>query len=346
MAREDPDPSVVDLLRSERLRPGTVRDEPDWALVQRITGKRCPEGIDLRNLSRMTEAELGRDLGLSDREAKKLSTALVLGERLASEPVTKGEPVRNVRDVYRIFRGQAGNEVKESFYVLTLGRTRRLIDLHRVSEGTLSTVPVHPRECFAPALRDRAATVIFIHNHTSGDSEPSRDDFFVTARLAEAGKILGIDVLDHVVVGAESFVSLRARGAFGETETSLGRARTLPPGIDRSAGRTDDGTLRTVAILSAGFHAHPKYRDFRDRFAENPRGFGDTALLAVEMAKAIARWEETHGPMERGAEGFEERLAGFVLETSLDSGSVPRDLDAIVESAAVRDFGIPRPEME
>ena len=73
--------------------------------------------------------------------------------------------------------------------------------------------PVHPREAFSPAIRESAAAVIFVHNHPSGDPEPSPDDWSLTARLVECGRLLGIRVLDHVVVGDHAFVSLRDRGA-------------------------------------------------------------------------------------------------------------------------------------
>jgi DNA repair protein RadC len=337
------DPPFFGLLRSERIRPGTVRDEPDWALVQRITGKQCPEGIDLRNLSKMTEAELGRLLELSPREAKKLSSALALGERLASEPVMRDEQIKNAPDVYRIFRGMSRESDRETFYAMTLDRRHRLIDLHRVSEGTLATFPVHPRECFLPALRDQAWMVIFIHNHPSGDPEPSKDDFLVTAKLVEAGELLGIGVLDHVVVGAESFVSLRERGAFGRNARDRDPAKSLAPQPVRDEPETDDRTLRTVALLSAELRAHPKYRDFRTLFGEGPGGLADPALLAVDMAKAVNRWENARAQI--GDTDFLGRLADLVIESCMDGGSVPRDLGGLVEKASDREFGDDRPEM-
>jgi len=93
------------------------------------------------------------------------------------------------------------NCAQESFHVITLTHKHCVIDRHMVSLGTLTGAPVHPREVYRAALLDCAAAVAFVHNHPSGDTVPSRDDREITARLIEAGRILGIRVLDHVIVG-------------------------------------------------------------------------------------------------------------------------------------------------
>jgi DNA repair protein RadC len=82
-----------------------------------------------------------------------------------------------------------------------------------ISQGTLTSSPVHPREVFAPAVRHSAAAVVLVHNHPSGDPQPSADDLDITRRLADAGRLLGVRVVDHVIVGDGSFVSLADRGA-------------------------------------------------------------------------------------------------------------------------------------
>jgi DNA repair protein RadC len=157
-----------------------------------------------------------RLLGLSDVQAKKLGASLVLGERLANEAIERGMEIKCGKDVFRLFRGQMKDAKKEGFYAVTLDQKHRVIDLHRISEGTLSMCPVHPREAFNPIIRDSAAAVIFLHNHPSGNPEPSMDDRLLTERLVDAGKLLGIRVLDHVVIGDGNFVSFRDRGAIRE----------------------------------------------------------------------------------------------------------------------------------
>lgn len=209
----------MEFFGSEALSASSLRDEPDWVLVERITGKKCPENVSIRSLSRMTRTEMRDALGLSDVQAKKLSAALVLGERLASEAIERGMSISGARDVFRIFQGQMKDAKKEGFYAVTVDAKNKAMDIHRISEGTLSMTLVHPREAFNPVIRDSASGVIFIHNHPSGDPEPSKDDYLLTERLNEAGNLLGIRVLDHVVIGDGDFVSLRDLGAFHEERT-------------------------------------------------------------------------------------------------------------------------------
>lgn len=92
-------------------------------------------------------------------------------------------------------------------------RKNRLLREYKVSEGTLTNSPIHPREAFKEAIRESAASVIFVHNHPSGDPAPSRDDIAVTGRLKSAGEIIGIQVLDHIIIGDGTYVSLREQGA-------------------------------------------------------------------------------------------------------------------------------------
>lgn len=101
---------------------------------------------------------------------------------------------------------------REQFHVLMLDSKNRLIGVNLVSQGSLSTSVVHPREVFKPAIVANSAAVIFLHNHPSGCPEPSQEDRDCTRRLCEAGKILGIRVLDHVVIGQEAFFSFADSG--------------------------------------------------------------------------------------------------------------------------------------
>jgi len=103
-------------------------------------------------------------------------------------------------------------EAQEVFGVLILNTKHKIVAVHEVSRGALNTSIVHPREVFKPAVLHNAASIICFHNHPSGDPEPSRDDIEVTKRLVEAGKIMGIEVLDHIIVGDDRYVSLKERG--------------------------------------------------------------------------------------------------------------------------------------
>ena len=98
---------------------------------------------------------------------------------------------------------------QEEFHVVTLDTKNKVIDTHQVTVGTLDASLVHPREVFRVAIKDAASSVILVHNHPSGDPTPSREDHQVTDRLTESGKLLGIDVLDHIVLGRNGSVSIR-----------------------------------------------------------------------------------------------------------------------------------------
>ena len=98
---------------------------------------------------------------------------------------------------------------QEEFHVVTLDTKNQIIDTHQVTVGTLDASLVHPREVFRVAIKDAASSVILVHNHPSGDPTPSREDYSVTDRLTESGKLLGIDVLDHIVLGRPKSLSIR-----------------------------------------------------------------------------------------------------------------------------------------
>jgi len=103
-------------------------------------------------------------------------------------------------------------EAQEVFGVLILNTKHKIVAVHEVSRGALNTSIVHPREVFKPAVLHNAAAIICFHNHPSGDPEPSKDDIETTKRLIEAGKIMGIEILDHIIVGDDRYVSLKERG--------------------------------------------------------------------------------------------------------------------------------------
>ena len=109
----------------------------------------------------------------------------------------------------RQFARLASDNKQEEFHVVTLDTKNQVIDTHQITVGTLDASLVHPREVFRPAIRDAAATVILVHNHPSGDSTPSREDLSVTRRLESSGKLIGIEVLDHIVLGKDSETSIR-----------------------------------------------------------------------------------------------------------------------------------------
>ena len=118
-------------------------------------------------------------------------------------------------DAWEQLGRRLGRRRREEFFVVALDARNRVRSVHRVAVGTLTTCMVHPREVFSPLLRRGAAAALVVHNHPSGDPTPSPEDEALTERLAEAGRLLGIPILDHLIVARDAYVSLRDRGKVG-----------------------------------------------------------------------------------------------------------------------------------
>jgi DNA repair protein RadC len=170
--------------------------------------------LDLLGLSRAEPDELARHCGLRREEATRLAAAFALGRRLARFRRPPSVPLRSPERVARLFEEELAGLHQERFHALALDGRHAVLARFEVSRGTLTTSLVHPREVFRPAIARGAAAVIAVHNHPSGDPEPSAEDLAVTRRLLEAGRLLGIPLLDHVVLGAGRYVSLQARMDF------------------------------------------------------------------------------------------------------------------------------------
>ena len=125
---------------------------------------------------------------------------------------SKKQGIASPKDAVGIFRAYLDGLDREVFCVALLDTKNRVIGINTVSMGTLNSTIIHPREVFKPACIIGASTIMLCHNHPSGDPEPSKDDKKITARLAEAGKILDITVLDHIVIGDNTYYSFREYG--------------------------------------------------------------------------------------------------------------------------------------
>lgn len=169
--------------------------------------------LPLALLSRLSARELSNE-GLTPTQARRLEAAFELGRCVERERLPSRPTLRSPERVHRLMSPVLRGARQESFHALLLDSKHRLIADVRVSLGTLTSSPVHPREVFGPALRSAAAFVIVCHNHPSGDPEPSGEDLEVTRRLAEVGRLVGVPLLDHVVVTDAHFVSLKTRMAF------------------------------------------------------------------------------------------------------------------------------------
>jgi len=140
---------------------------------------------------------------------RRWEAALELARRALSAPVPRPEPFRSAAEVFERYRYRLADSPVEVFLAVLLDVKHRPLRVERVSVGVLDGSLIHPREVFAAAVRERAAAVILLHNHPSGDPSPSAEDREVTRRLRSAGGILGIPVIDHVIVGDGAFFSFR-----------------------------------------------------------------------------------------------------------------------------------------
>jgi len=135
-----------------------------------------------------------------------------ISERYAKEKISKKIPLTSPKAVAEYLRQKLGREKKENFVILSLDSRNNLIKDAIISVGTLNANLVHPREVFSEAIKQNAASVILVHNHPSGDPEPSQDDLEITKRIQEAGKIMGIDVLDHIIITKNKVFSFKEKG--------------------------------------------------------------------------------------------------------------------------------------
>jgi len=188
------------ILRTGNASSGQTALDHGRALVQQFDN----------SFRRLAEAGI-RDLcevkGIGPAKAAQLQASLEIARRFAAEELKQGQLFRSSADVFHHYQEQLGSLKKEEFHVLLLDAKNRKLKDVRVSEGSLTSSLVHPREVFAPVVRESAAAVILIHNHPSGDPAPSQEDLQITRRLRQVGEIMGVHILDHLIIGKGRYVS-------------------------------------------------------------------------------------------------------------------------------------------
>ena len=169
----------------------------------------------LKEIEDAAIAEFADIKGMGSAKIAQIKAAFVLGKRLLRCEKGAGfanPSFKNSREVYEYYRPKFYGLKKERFLCALLDTKNRVFREKIVSEGTLTSSLVHPREVFRDAIKEAAASVLFIHNHPSGDPNPSRDDISITRRLVETGKVVGISVLDHIVISDGKYLSLMEKG--------------------------------------------------------------------------------------------------------------------------------------
>jgi DNA repair protein RadC len=169
-------------------------------------------GGSLRRLAAHPPATMTRIAGLGTARALAIHAALELGRRMSAEGMAEGAPLRSPRDVWLAYGPRLEDLPVEEFHVAVLDAQHRLDRDILVTRGILNSSLVHPREVFREAIAERAAAIVLVHNHPSGDPTPSADDRAITAQLVSAGRLLDIPVADHVVVGRGRYLSFSEAG--------------------------------------------------------------------------------------------------------------------------------------
>lgn len=182
----------------------------------------------LRRLGAAEAHELALVPGIGSAKAAAIVAALALGSRSVAEAARTERRIRGPGDVHARLGPLLRDRRQEEFWVVYLDTQNRVRLERCLTVGLLNSSLVHPREVFGPAIAGAVASLILAHNHPSGDPEPSPEDVRVTCQLVESGRILGIPVRDHVILGDDSYVSLMERGLCGPTASAA---------YDRAASR-------------------------------------------------------------------------------------------------------------
>ncbi|MFH0902629.1 MAG: DNA repair protein RadC [Pseudomonadota bacterium] len=211
-----------DIPHSERPRERLLRLGPEALLDAELvalvlgTGPRGPGVLgtaqalltrfgDLRRMASAGTAELLSIPGMGIAQACRMKAALALAGRLMERPFARGEPLSGPQDVYQRLGPRLALNDREVFMALALDVKHRIIAEQQLADGGACSVEVLPRDVFSRLLREEASSVVFVHNHPSGDPAPSAADEELTRRLTAAGALVGIRVLDHVIIAQHGF---------------------------------------------------------------------------------------------------------------------------------------------
>lgn len=170
---------------------------------------------DKSGISHLTESsvqELMSINGVGQSKAARVVAAVELGKRISTAPRVKRMGVESSDDIARLFIEDMRYEKREIFKALLLNPRGEIISIETVSVGELTSTLVHPREVFSQAVKRSAAGIVFVHNHPSGNPEPSEEDIKTTERLVACGKLLGIVVIDHIIIGDGQYCSMQSLG--------------------------------------------------------------------------------------------------------------------------------------
>jgi DNA repair protein RadC len=191
------------------LRTGT-KEESAISLAHRI----LVQEQGLRYLADSNVEQLSAINGIGKAKAAQIKAAIELGKRLAAFEPGADKPMKCPQDVAGLLMEEMRYLKKEHMKLVLLNVKCNLISVEEISVGSLNASIVHPREVFNPAIRKSCASIIMVHNHPSGDPSPSSEDVSITVRIAEAGKLIGIELVDHIIIGDGKYISMKEKGLF------------------------------------------------------------------------------------------------------------------------------------
>jgi DNA repair protein RadC len=210
----------ADALRNAELIAILLRTGLKGSSAVQVAEQLLHKFVTLDNLARASIEDLRQIKGVGRDKAIALKSAFTLARRMALELRSESPPLDNPEHIAEMLREDNRAYEVEHFQVVLLNTRRKLIRVEKISQGTLDTILVHPREVFKTAIAANAAALVLVHNHPSGDPTPSEADIKVTRDLIRAGQLLKIQVLDHVIIGRatperpKDYVSLRELGYF------------------------------------------------------------------------------------------------------------------------------------
>ena len=222
--------TIHDLPKAERPRERLQKFGPEALSAQELLALILGRGIpgesvtvtsqrllstfgNIKAISEASLEELAKVKGIGLAKASQIKAAFELAKRKDGEAIKFSQkPVQYSEDVVKIIAKDLKDKKKEHCKAILLNSRNQVVDIVDISIGSLTANIVHPREIFKEAIRASAASVILVHNHPSGDCEPSEDDLKITKRVAEAGKILNIEVLDHLIIAKNGFLSFKEKG--------------------------------------------------------------------------------------------------------------------------------------
>jgi DNA repair protein RadC len=228
---KDPSFTVRDLPRQERPRERLQKFGAEALSAQELLALVIGRGIskksvmsiaqellvrfgNIKAIGQATIEELSQIKGIGLAKAAQLKACFELGKREELEPELKNFNIKDPESVVKAIRASIKDKAKEHFKLILLNPRNKITGISTISIGTLNASLVHPREVFKDAIAHSAASVVLAHNHPSGDPDPSEDDIEITKKLVESGKILGIEVIDHIIIGKNDYYSFKAKGCF------------------------------------------------------------------------------------------------------------------------------------